>query len=209
MIKNNNHLLGVILAGGLSRRMNNQNKFIKKIDGKTIISLIIAKALKQVNELVINSNVDEKEIKKFNLPIIKDILTGHFGPLVGILSGMEYASKKKFKWLFSFPCDAPFFPSNLVEKILDKAEKKKLDIVIAKSNGRTHPVFGLWSVNLKNSLKNALINNKIRKMDIWIEKNNFSVLNFNHNTIDPFFNINNFEDLEKANELYKKNKSRK
>ena len=46
-------------------------------------------------------------------------------------------------------------------------------------------------------------------MDIWIEKNNFSVLNFNHNTIDPFFNINNFEDLEKANELYKKNKSRK
>ena len=58
MIKNNNHLLGVILAGGLSRRMNNQNKFIKKIDGKTIISLIIAKALKQVNELVINESIN-------------------------------------------------------------------------------------------------------------------------------------------------------
>ena len=209
MIQNKKKVLGVILAGGLSRRMKCQNKFLKKIGDQTIISLIISKALNQVDKLIINTHIEKKEVKQFKLPIIKDTLNGYHGPLAGILTGMEYAAKRKFKWLFTFPCDAPFFPDNLVEKILKEAEKKKSNIVIATSKGRMHPVFGIWSITLKNSLKNALIKYQIKKMDIWIEKNNFSVLNFNHNTIDPFFNINNFEDLEKANELYKKNKSRK
>ena len=209
MIQNKEKVLGVILAGGLSRRMKYQNKFLKKIKGRTMISIIISKALKQVDNLIINTNIDEKEIEKFKLPIIKDTLTGYQGPLAGILTAMEYAVKNKFKWVFTFPCDAPFFPDNLVEKILNIAKEKKSNIVIASSRGRVHPVFGIWSIGLKGSLKNSLIKYEIKKMDIWIKKNNFSVVNFSNNQIDPFFNINDSHDLEKANKIYKNVKKNK
>lgn len=209
MIENRNKILGIILAGGLSRRMNNENKFLKKIQGKTIISIIISKALAQVEKLIINLNSVEKEIKKYNLPIIKDSISGFFGPLAGILSGMEYAKKKNFKWLFTFPCDAPFFPENLVEKLLNEAIKKKSDIVIVKSGQRIHPVFGIWSISLKNSLKKALDKDQIKKMDIWIQKHKYSIVNFAYKKNDPFFNINNPDDLKKANAIYKNIKSNK
>ena len=95
MIQNKNQVLGVILAGGLSRRMNGENKFLKMIQGKTLIGIIVSKALMQVNKLIINANIVEKKIQQYNLPIIKDSLSGFFGPLAGILAAMEYANKKK------------------------------------------------------------------------------------------------------------------
>jgi len=98
MIQNNKQILGVILAGGLSKRMKGENKFFKKINNKTIIEHIIIKASQQVTKLIINANIVEKKIQQYNLPIIKDSLSGFFGPLAGILAAMEYANKKKIKW---------------------------------------------------------------------------------------------------------------
>jgi len=207
MIQNNKKVLGVILAGGLSRRMNGENKFLKMIQGKTLIGIIVSKALMQVNKLIINANIVEKKIQQYNLPIIKDSLSGFFGPLAGILAAMEYANKKKIKWLLTVPCDAPFFPKDLTKKLLSHAIKRKKDIVIAKSGGRNHPVFGIWSTSLTKSLKTALKKKQIRKMDVWIEEHNFSVVNFVYDKIDPFFNINDQKDLKRANKIYKNVKS--
>ena len=95
----------------------------------------------------------------------------------------------------------------LTKKLLSHAIKRKKDIVIAKSGGRNHPVFGIWSTSLTKSLKTALKKKQIRKMDVWIEEHNFSVVNFVYDKIDPFFNINDQKDLKRANKIYKNVKS--
>jgi len=201
MIQTNN-LLGVVLAGGLSKRMNKENKFFKKFNQKTLLEIIINKAIKQVPNIIINANINKSNFKKNNLEVIKDSIGGFKGPLAGILTGMEYGKKKNFKWLITFPCDAPFFPIDLVNKLLLKIKKKKYKIVIAKSNNRVHPVFGIWSICLKDSLSEAIKKDNIRKIDLFIKKHDHAIVNFNYKKIDPFFNINNFNDLRKAKKYF-------
>ena len=196
----NNNLLGVILAGGLSRRMNKKNKFLKKFDKKTLIEIIIDRATRQVPDIIINANINKSYFRKIKLEVIKDSIGGFKGPLAGILAGMEYGKKKNYKWLITFPCDAPFFPLNLVKKFLEKLKNSKYKIVIAKSNNRTHPVFGIWSISLKDSLIDAIKKDNIRKIDLFIKQHNHAVLNFKYTKIDPFFNINDLSDLKKAKE---------
>ena len=203
----NNNLLGVILAGGLSRRMNKKNKFLKKFDKKTLIEIIIDRATRQVKDIIINANINKSYFKKIKLEVIKDSIGGFKGPLAGILAGMEYCEKKNYKWLITFPCDAPFFPLNLVKKFLEKLKNSKYKIVIAKSNNRTHPVFGIWSISLKDSLIDAIKKDNIRKIDLFIKQHNHAVLNFKYTKIDPFFNINDLSDLKKAKEYLKAYKS--
>tara|TARA_B100000959_G_C14847103_1_gene568520 strand:+ start:45 stop:659 length:615 start_codon:yes stop_codon:yes gene_type:complete len=199
----NNNLLGVVLAGGLSKRMNKENKFFKKFNQKTLLEIIINKAIKQVPNIIINANINKSNFKKNKLEVIKDSVGGFKGPLAGILTGMEYGKKKNFKWLITFPCDAPFFPIDLVKKFLLKIKKEKYKIVIAKSNNRIHPVFGIWSISLKDSLIDTIKKDNIRKIDLFIKKHDHAIVNFNYNKIDPFFNINDLSDLRKAKEYFK------
>jgi len=201
MTINKDKILGVILAGGLSRRMKGENKFFKKINGNTLIQFVINNALRQVSNLVINANIDKSKFNKFKLDVVKDSIKGFKGPLAGILSAINYGKKKNFKWIVTLPCDAPFFPFNLVSKLLERTKKNKYKIVIAKSNKRIHPVFGIWNVSLKDSLTKTLINENERKIDLFIKKHSYSVVNFNYKRIDPFFNINNYDDLKKANKF--------
>ena len=199
----NNNLLGVVLAGGLSKRMNKENKFFKKFNQKTLLEIIINKAIKQVPNIIINANINKSNFKKNKLEVIKDSVGGFKGPLAGILTGMEYGKKKNFKWLITFPCDAPFFPIDLEKKFLLKIKKEKYKIVIAKSNNRIHPVFGIWSISLKDSLIDTIKKDNIRKIDLFIKKHDHAIVNFNYNKIDPFFNINDLSDLRKAKEYFK------
>ena len=201
MIQTNN-LLCVVLAGGLSKRMNKENKFFKKFNQKTLLEIIINKAIKQVPNIIINANINKSNFKKNNLEVIKDSIGGFKGPLAGILTGMEYGKKKNFKWLITFPFDAPFFKIDLLNKLLIKIKKKKNKIVIAKSNNRVHPVFGIWSICLKDSLSEAIKKDNIRKIDLFIKKHDHAIVNFNYKKIDPFFNINNFNDLRKAKKYF-------
>ena len=126
MIQNNKNVLGVILAGGLSRRMKGGNKFFKKINGKFLIEHVIHNASDQVSRLIINTNSNSSKFKKFNLEIINDSVKGFKGPLSGILSAMHYGEQKNFKWIVTMPCDAPFFPINLVNKLMEKSKEKNV-----------------------------------------------------------------------------------
>jgi len=197
-----NKILGVILAGGLSRRMGGKNKFFKKINNITILDRIISKSAKQVDKLIINANISKNKFSKYKVIIVKDIIDGYMGPLAGILTGLNWAKKKKYEWIATYACDAPFFPDNLVKQFLCIAKKEKVDIVIAKSNGRKHPVFGLWSIKLLNSLERYLLNEKNKKIVFWVKKNRYKVLNFPYKKIDPFFNINNPDDLIIAKKIF-------
>ena len=94
MIQNNNQLLGVILAGGLSRRMKGGNKSFKRINDKSLIEHVVLNALEQVPKLIINANTNKAKFKKFKLDVVKDTIRGFKGPLAGILSAMNYGKKK-------------------------------------------------------------------------------------------------------------------
>ena len=197
------NILGIILAGGQSRRMGT-NKSIKEISGKKLIDIVLNRAQKQVDKIAVNSNtkINFNFAEKFE--IIPDCVQGNLGPLVGILTGMKWAKmqKKEYRWLVTFPVDSPFFPDNLIRKFLDSHSNE--DVIIAKSNERLHPVFSLWNTNLVDSLEEEL-SRGVRKIEEFTKKFKTKVVNFSVIGYDPFFNINNANDLLIAEKVFQEN----
>ena len=200
-------IAGVILAGGLSTRMGGGNKCLLKIGKKTMLDYVIARASRQVSKLSINVNGENSAFESYNLPLIQDSVKGYVGPLGGILSGIEWAKKnfKEIKFVASFASDAPLFPENLIQRMGEMIQKNNANIAYAKSGTRTHPVFGLWSVDLMEDLKSALINDGVRKIDSWAKNYSLIEVPFTINDIDPFINVNKPEDLIKINKIFKEN----
>ena len=188
---------GIVLCGGLSRRMGS-DKSQKKIGDLKLIDIVIEKASSQVSRLAINA--ENLKSEKFNLELVPDCKSGNLGPLIGILSGLLWTKKNNSEWLMVFPVDSPFFPNNIVESFVNGLSDEK--IVMAKSNNKLHPVFSMWSVELISDLEFA-INNNQRKIDLLIKKIPTRLVNFNNIGYDPFFNVNNADDLYKAKEIYR------
>lgn len=200
---NKENILGVILAGGQSRRMGNKNKLLATINNKSLLEITSNLVKNQLNRVIINSNIQVYSNNKLNFEIVPDEIDGYLGPLSGIFSAMKW-SKKNFpecQWIASFPVDSIFFPDNFIDVMTSKI-KKETQIVCAKSNGRLHPVFALWSIVLVNDLERALVKDGIRKIDQWTKRYNLEIVNFKFKKLDPFFNINTFDDLEKAKSYY-------
>ena len=193
-------LFGLILNGGLSRRMGS-DKSKKTISNKSLISLVVERASAQVDYLAINSNQKSHDKK---IEIIPDFFSGNFGPLVGILSGLKWLEKnnKSFcNWLVIFPVDSPFFPENLVKCFFENLGDEK--IVMAKCKGRVHPVFSMWHTDNLELLEKFLLEGG-RKIDLFSKKINTRVVNFPFIGYDPFFNVNDLDDLNKAEIIYNK-----
>ena len=188
---------GIVLCGGLSRRMGS-DKSQKKIGDLKLIDIVIEKASLQVSRLALNA--ENLKSEKFNLELVPDCKSGNLGPLIGILSGLLWTKKNNSEWLMVFPVDSPFFPNNIVESFVNGLSDEK--IVMAKSNNKLHPVFSMWSVELISDLEFA-INNNQRKIDLLIKKIPTRLVNFNNIGYDPFFNVNNADDLYKAKEIYR------
>tara|TARA_B100000427_G_scaffold328426_1_gene341503 strand:+ start:364 stop:984 length:621 start_codon:yes stop_codon:yes gene_type:complete len=202
MIENN--ILGVILAGGKSKRMG-KDKHLIKLGEKTLIEYTITKVQKLLKEVIIISNYKIDLAAQYNIEIVPDKLKEQQGPLVGIFTALDWIKKKnkKYNWIATFPCDTPFFPMSLIEKFIDLSINKKSELYFASSKGQRHNIFGLWSVNLYENLKKDILNTNIRKVQDWADRNNVEKIEFNFKDFDPFFNINTKEDLEKAIELKK------
>ena len=200
-------VVGVILAGGQSRRFGGGDKFLKELNGKLLIDHVIGRVSPQTSNLIINANSNAALFKSQNLPIIPDSIKGYAGPLAGILTGMEWVLrfKPECEWIITFPSDAPFIPLDSAEKMMKCAKEEKANIVCSASNGRTHPVCGLWQVGLAEDLRKAMINEEIRKIDLWTARYPSSIVEFSNQPFDPFFNINRPSDLERAEEILKSN----
>jgi len=196
------NILGAILAGGQSKRMGKDKLFLE-LDNKKLIEHTIDKVKKYLKKLIIITNQDNEFFSKNNLTTVKDCVEGQLGPLVGILTAMKWAKENlnKCSWIATFPCDTPFFPESIIKSFIEESEKKDSLILCASSHGRKHNIFGLWSLDLYDKLKNDLINKKIRKVQDWTEKNKIKNLEFKFKDYDPFFNINTEEDLEFAKKL--------
>ena len=194
---------GVLLAGGKSRRMGNRDKALLELNKKPVLSRVIEIAEPQVISLSLNSNADPQKYEDFGFPVISDVVSGYAGPLAGILTGMDWVRKNhpRCKWLASFACDAPFVPSNLVSRCLQQALENGAHLACARSGGRVHPVIGLWSLSLYISLKEAIINKGIRRVDEWTASHRLVEVEWSDEPFDPFFNINRPEDLVLAEKM--------
>lgn len=194
---------GVLLAGGQSRRMGGGDKCLRMLGGRTILDHILERVSPQVSTLVLNANGDPARFDAFGLPVARDSLEGFAGPLAGILAGLDWAAEHapECEWLVSFATDAPFQPTDLVERLLDAVQSEGADLACAASEGRNHPVFGLWPLRLREDLRAAMIDEDIRKVDLWTVRYRLAVATFDGGEIDPFFNANRPDDLETAARL--------
>ena len=195
--------VGVLLAGGRSQRMGGGDKSLRDLGGRPMLARVIARARPQVGELIVNANGDPERFAAFGLPVVADTIEGFAGPLAGILSALEWAqaNRPKAEWVASFATDAPFFPEDLIQRLSAAVASEGADLACARSDGRAHPVFGLWRVALKDALRRAMIEDKIRKIDLWTARYRVAYADFAARPYDPFFNVNRPENLAEAEKL--------
>lgn len=196
-------IAGVLLAGGLSRRMGGGDKSLRPLAGTPILGHVLARVRPQVGPLVLNVNGDPARFEEFGLPMAVDVIAGHAGPLAGILTGMEWAAEHApdCAWLASFATDAPFLPGDLVARMFGAIADEGAEMACAASNGRSHPVFALWPVALRAVLRHALVDEDIRKIDAWTAQYKIATVEFVATPYDPFFNANRPEDFAEAERL--------
>ncbi len=196
-------IAGVVLAGGKSRRMGGGDKALIELGGRTILDHVIERARPQVSALALNANGDPARFSRFGLPVIADVVGGHAGPLAGVLTGLEWAAAEipDCAWIATFASDAPFLSLDLVARLRAAVERDGADMACASSAGRRHPVFGLWPVALVGPLRHAVIDQAIRKVDVWTARYDLAVADFAVVPLDPFFNANRPEDLAEAEAL--------
>ncbi len=199
-------VLGVLLAGGLARRMGGGDKCLRPLGGRPILERVIARAHPQVRALLLNANGDPNRFARFGLPVASDVIEGFAGPLAGVLTGMEWARVRRpdLAWIATIATDTPFFPADLGARLLAAVEQNSADLACAGSGGRAHPVFGLWPVRLADELRRAMTEEGIRKVDVWTARYRLAQVDFPSEPIDPFFNTNRPEDLAEAERMLRR-----
>ena len=200
-------IAGVILAGGLSRRMGGNEKSLLQLAGKQPISWVAEAMASQVDPLAVNANGDPARFGFLELPVIADTVEGFVGPLAGVLAGMRWANDLEgVTHLITAAADTPFLPNNLVQE-LQAAIGGTDHIAMAHSLDRIHPVFGLWPIALADDLEHFLVAEDKRKILEFANRYTLHSVNFDKPGTDPFFNINTPQDLAQAEEMAKARQS--
>lgn len=197
--------LGLILAGGLARRMGGADKALIPIGGKTILGHVIERLGPQCDGLLLNANGDAARFSDYGLPVVADSVPGFAGPLAGILAGMEWAlmHRPDLHWLVSVAADGPFLPRDLVARLHTARQTEDKRLACAASGGWAHPVIGLWPVALADDLRRALVEEDMRKIDRWTARYGIATAEWPVAPVDPFFNANAPEDVAAAEALLK------
>lgn len=198
-------IAGLLLAGGLSRRMGGGDKTLRALGGRPILERVVERLRPQVAALVVNANGDPARFAEFGLPVVADSVPGFAGPLAGILAGLDWAAAERpdCEAIVSVATDAPFIPGNLVARLVAGARDAGAPLACAASAGRAHPVFGLWPVRLREDLRHALVEEGVRKVDLFTARYALATVSFAAEPVDPFFNANEPQDLAAAEALLK------
>ncbi len=197
--------LGVILAGGLARRMGGGDKGRLSIGGKTLLDHVRARLAGQVDAMALNANGDPLRFADLGLPVIADSIPDYAGPLAGVLAGLDWAAAEGAETIVTVAADTPFFPETLVADLQAAAAAAGAPIALATTpdpeRGRVrHPTFGLWPVALRDDLRRAL-EGGLRKVVLWTEPHGATEAVFDTAAGNPFFNVNTPEDLETARRM--------
>lgn len=200
------NILGLLLAGGQSRRMGGGDKALRLLGGRPLLQRVIDRMRPQVAGLVLNANGDPARFAGFGLPVVADSIPDFAGPLAGILAGLDWAAAHRpdCPMIASVATDAPFLPENLVNRLDRGMQAENAELACAASDGQPHPVIGLWPVRLRDDLRQALVEEGVRKVDVWTSRYRLATVPFpelslgDGPAIDPFFNANRPEDFDRA-----------
>jgi len=194
---------GLVLAGGLARRMGGGDKALIRIGNETILERALKRLTPQVSGIVLNANGDPARFAPFGLPVIADSVPDFAGPLAGILAGLDWtaANRPGIEWIVSVPGDCPFLPHDLLAKLHAARITTGKLLACAHSGDWRHPVVALWHVALREDLRHAITVEDLRKIEVWTARHGVALADWPTEPIDPFFNVNTPEDVEKATRL--------
>jgi molybdopterin-guanine dinucleotide biosynthesis protein A len=195
--------LGVVLAGGLARRMGGGDKARLRIGGRTILERVLARLKPQCAALILNANGDPTRFVDTGLEIVPDSVPGFAGPLAGILAALDWAAAHapELAHVVSVPGDCPFLPNDLVAQLLSARAREETPLACARSGQWRHPVIGLWPVDLRSDLRNALVDEGLHKIETWTTRHGVAIADWPATPIDPFFNVNSPEDAAEAERI--------
>jgi molybdopterin-guanine dinucleotide biosynthesis protein A len=194
--------LGVVLAGGLARRMGGGDKPLRLLAGRALLDHVLERLRPQVTEVVLNANGDPARFAAYGLPVVPDGLADFPGPLAGVLAALDWMAERRpeHSWLVSVPGDSPLIPHDLVARLHAACEAAGMPLACARSGGWAHPPVGLWPVALRDDLRAALLGGE-RKIDRWTARHGIAHADWDMAPHDPFFNANTPEELAEAERL--------
>ena len=197
-----NNILGVVLAGGKSQRFG-QDKSQVKLQNKLLIDYILEEIVDEFKETLIIANKPIKFMSSEKITVIKDFKSG-LGPLGGVLTAMKWIKEndKRYQWISTFPSDTPFFTKKELKYFYENIRHNESKLFFIKSKETRHNIFGLWSLDLIDQLESDIHKGE-RKVELWANSIGVKTINIDYKKIDPFFNINTKEDLEKAIKIMK------
>lgn len=200
-------VLGVILAGGLSRRMGGGDKPLLRLGGRTLLDHVQERFTPQCTAgVILNANGDPGRFAGFSGPIVPDGVPGHPGPLAGILAALDHAAEfhPDVAYVASVTGDAPFLPDDLVRRLgnaLTDASPSPRSIAVASSGGRQHFTTALWSLALRDDLRAALVERDERRVGAYLARHGAVAVEWADEPVDPFLNVNTPNDLAAAEAL--------
>jgi molybdopterin-guanine dinucleotide biosynthesis protein A len=192
--------LGLVLAGGLARRMGGGDKARIKIGSASILQRVLACLTPQCSRVIINANGDPARFADTGLPVIADSVPDFAGPLAGILAGLDWAAQNvpAAEWLVSVPGDCPFLPKDLVTRLYEARVTSNVPLACARSVEWRHPVVGLWPVKLREDLRHALTSEGLHRIELWTARYGIAIAEWPTAPFDPFFNVNTPKDVAQA-----------
>ena len=195
--------LGVVLAGGLARRMGGGDKARIRVGGMSLLDRVIARLRPQCSRLILNANSDPARFADTGLTVVADSVPDYAGPLAGILAGLDWTADHapQIEWVVSAPADCPFLPRDLVARLHKARVEAGAALSCARSGERRHPVIALWPVALREDLRRALTSEGLRKVDQWIARYRFGIAEWPAAPVDPFFNVNTPDDAAEAERM--------
>lgn len=194
--------LGLILAGGLARRMGGGDKALLPLAGRPMLDHVVARLRGQCDGLLLNANGDPARFASFGLPVVADSVPDFAGPLAGILAGLDWLAEHRphMPWLLSVAGDTPFLPDDLARRLHAARAAAGTPLACAASAGRVHHAVGLWPVSLREDLRRSLAAGE-RKIAAWTARHGVAIAEWPAEPLDPFFNVNAPEDLAEAERL--------
>ncbi len=195
--------LGLVLAGGLARRMGGGDKVRTRIGGRSILQRVLERLSPQCAGVIINANGDPKRFADTGLQIVADSIPGFAGPLAGILAGLDWAAAHvpQIDYVASVPGDCPFLPRDLVRRLHEARHAAGAPLACARSGEWRHPVVALWPVALREDLRRALADEGLRKIESWTARHGVGHADWPAEPRDPFFNVNTPQDAARAEAL--------
>jgi molybdopterin-guanine dinucleotide biosynthesis protein A len=196
-------IMAVVLAGGLARRMGGGDKCLKLLRGQPILEHVLDRLSGQAERILLNANGDPARFAAWRVPVAADVVAGFGGPLVGVLTALEWAAMHTpdITDVVSVPADGPFLPRDLVRRLVEARAGAGAVLAQAASHGRPNPVVGLWPVALAAELRHAVVEEGVAKVDAWTARYKLVTVDFDAGGIDPFFNANTQDDLAEAERL--------